>query len=109
LKSDPKPPQRLSREAKTLWRKLTAEYVIDDDAGLLLLATALECFDNMREAQRAVASDGQTVQDRHGQLKEHPAVAIEHKARAHMLLALKSLNLDLEPIKPGPGRPPGGR
>jgi P27 family predicted phage terminase small subunit len=107
LKSNPNPPQNLSREAKAWWRKIVHEYGISDEAGLLLLQTALEAFDRMRGAQSAIAEDGLTVEDRYSQKKAHPAIAIEHGARAHMLLALKALNLDLEPLKDGPGRPGG--
>jgi P27 family predicted phage terminase small subunit len=105
----PNPPPRLSVEARAWWRKLTAEYCIRDEAGLLLLATALESFDRMRQAQAAIKTDGATVKDRFGQIRANPATTIERDSRAGMMAALKALNLDLEPLNDRPGRPSGSR
>lgn len=102
-----KPPKRLSREAQDWWRRLQEEYGIEDEAGRLLLMTAMESFDRMRLAQNAVKRTGATCRDRFGQLKAHPLLTVERDARAQMLAALKALNLDLEPLRDGPGRPPG--
>ena len=104
----PKPPKGLTREACRWWRRLIAEYEIGDEAGLLLLQTALESFDRMREAQAALAKDGLTVADRFGQVKVHPLTVVERDSRGQMLASLRALNLDLEPVQPRPGRP-GGR
>jgi P27 family predicted phage terminase small subunit len=109
LKNFPKPPKRLSTEGKAWWRKLVAEYGIEDQAGLLLLQTALEAFDRMRDAQRVVAAEGMTTTDRFGQIKAHGLLTVERDNRAQMLSALRQLNLDIEPLRDGPGRPPGGR
>ncbi|MFZ1429140.1 MAG: P27 family phage terminase small subunit [Geminicoccaceae bacterium] len=103
-----RPPQRLSAEARKAWRKLADEYGIADDAGLLILNTAFEAFDRMREAQAGIEKEGSTIVDRFGQLKAHPLLPVERDARAAFLSALKSLNLDVEPLNPLPGRPPGG-
>ncbi|MBA2883066.1 P27 family predicted phage terminase small subunit [Desulfosalsimonas propionicica] len=104
----PKTPKTLSREAAGWWRKLQAEYDIADEAGRLLLQTALESFDRMRECQGAIKKDGQVVKDRFGQDKPHPLLSAERDARAQLMQALKALNLDLEVTPhPGPGRPPG--
>ena len=104
--SDPSPPARLSREARAWWRKISTDFDLDD-AGLLILASALECLDTVREAQEQVKRDGITIKDRFGQLKPHPATLVEANAKAGMLRAFKALNLDLEPLHDGPGRPPG--
>lgn len=99
-------PDHLTDDAKDWWNRLQDEYAIDDRAGLLLLQTAMEAFDRMRDAQAAIAQDGLTVPDRFGQLKNHPATTVERDARSQLLTALKALNLDLEPLRDGPGRPP---
>lgn len=104
-----KPPKNLGREAKNLWRKIQADYQISDEAGLLILATGLEAFDRMRQAQDILKAEGMTTLDRFSQPRPHPAAAIERDSRAAMLAALKQLNLDLEPLRDGPGRPPGRR
>lgn len=105
--TDPRAPKALSREARQWWKRLVAEYGIDDQAGLLLLQTALEAFDRMRGAQAKIAEEGETVVDRFDQVKAHPLLSVERDARGQMLVALKQLNLDLEPLRDGLGRPPG--
>ena len=107
-KSTQSAPEALSVEARSWWKRLAKEYDISDEAGLLLLQTALEAFDRMRTAQAAIAEDGVTIKDRWGQVKQHPLLAVERDSRAGMLAAIKSLSLDLEPLHARPGRPPGG-
>lgn len=99
-----KAPSKLSTEAKGWWGRLTTDYGIDDQAGLLLLQTAMESFDRMRQCQAAIERDGPTVEDRFGQVKAHPLSVTERDSRNQMMQALKHLNLDLEPLKE-PGRP----
>ena len=106
--SAPKVPQGLSTSSRALWKRLVDEYGIADEAGLVLLQTALEARDRMRECQRAIGRDGAAVKDRWGQLKPHPLLPTERDSRAAMLAALRQLNLDVEPLNDRPGRP-GGR
>ena len=101
------PPSHLSPEAKRWWRAIFREYSVDDEAGRLLMQTAMEAFDRMRQAQAAIAAEGPAVQDRYGQYREHPCCAVERDSRGQMLTALKAMNLDVEPLRDGPGRPPG--
>ncbi|GMR20200.1 MAG: hypothetical protein BMS9Abin36_0795 [Gammaproteobacteria bacterium] len=101
------PPKSLSTEAAKWWKKLAKEYVLDDEAGLLLLQTAFEAFDRMRQAQKQINKEGLTIKDRFGQDKAHPLCTIERDSRSQMLQALKTLNLDIEPLRDGPGRPGG--
>ena len=68
----------------------------------------MEAFDRMKLAAAEIARDGQTIIDRFEQPKPHPLLATERDSRSQLLMALKSLNLDLEPLRDGPGRP-GGR
>lgn len=103
----PKPPAHLRAAGRDLWRSIREDYHIDDAAALALLATAAEALDRLRAAQEAVEADGELVADRYGQKKLNPALTLEKDARAGFLAALKMLNLDLEPLRDGPGRPPG--
>jgi P27 family predicted phage terminase small subunit len=105
----PRAPSNLSKEAQRLWREIVSEYGITDKAGLLLLATCLEAFCRMREAQAVLTKEGLVITDRFGQHKSHPACVTERDSRSQMLMAMKMLNLDLEPLKDSPGRPPGVR
>lgn len=101
-KSSPKrkAPDGLSDEAKRWWATIIEEYEVDDNAGYLLLATALESFDRMREAQEIIKRDGCVVRDRFQQMRQHPATLVERDAKNMMLRSLKSLNLDIIPASP---------
>jgi P27 family predicted phage terminase small subunit len=99
-------PKKLSAEARRWRKKIIESFELDDDAGMLLLQTAMEAFDEMRRAQNQIAQDGAVVKDRFGQLRQHPAALNLRDSRTAMMRSLKALNLDIE--QPGPiGRPPG--
>ena len=100
-------PAHLSADAKSWWRKIQRDFSIDDPGGLLLLTTALEAFDRMKQAQAAIERDGPTVRGSTKQLVAHPLISVERDARGQMLAAIRQLNLDLEPLRDHPGRPPG--
>ncbi len=100
-------PSHLKKEGAALWRELTSEYGIADAAGLALATTAAECLDRVRAAQAAIAKHGEIVIDRYGAPKLNPACGLEKDARNGLLSAFKALNLDIEPLRDGPGRPAG--
>lgn len=102
----PAPPKHLSPEAAQWWDKINSGWALDDSA-LLLLESGLESFDRMRGAQKILKKEGITTVDRYGQTKQHPATITENNAKMMMLRTLKALNLDLEPLNSGPGRPAG--
>lgn len=108
LPADPAP-SHLTPEAARWWRELVAEYSIADPAGFLLLQTAMEAFDRMQQARRAIAEDGLLSAGSKRQARAHPLLAVERDSQKALLAALKSLNLDLEPLRDRPGRPAGGR
>ncbi len=102
-----KTPSHLKAPGRKFWSDLTREYQINDAAGLTLATTAAECLDRLRAAQAAVEQHGEVVVDRYGAPKLNPALSLEKDARNGMLAALRALNLDLEPLRDGPGRPTG--
>jgi P27 family predicted phage terminase small subunit len=102
-----KAPKHISKEGNSLWNKILNEYCIQDEAGLFILQTAMEAFDRMREAQAIIKAEGLTVLDRFDQKKAHPLTTVERDARSAMMQAMKSLNLECEPLKDRPGRPDG--
>jgi P27 family predicted phage terminase small subunit len=106
-KTRAKPPKGLSAEACKWWESIRVEYDVSDPGGLMILASACEAFDRMRQAQRRLRREGLTSKDRFGQVKANPLTVIERDSRAAMLAALKQLNLDLEPLEQRPGRPAG--
>ena len=101
-------PKHLSKEGKNLWSRLLKEYQIDDQGGLLLLQTAIEAHDRMKECQAIIKRGGLQLPDRFGQMKAHPLTTTERDSRSAMMQAIKSLNLDLEALQDRPGRPTGG-
>jgi len=105
-----KTPKGLSQEAASWYRALAEEFGLEEDAyGRLLLALAMGAHRRMEQAARVVEELGPVVKDNRGRAKANPAVAAERDARAQVLSALKAMQLDVEPPRPGPGRPPGGR
>jgi len=107
-KAGPLPPKGLSVQARRLWRQLSEGFDISDPAGLSLLEVAVRSFDRALEARRILDAEGLIILDRFRQRKMHPAFMIERDSRAMMMRALKALNLDLEPLNAGVGRPAGG-
>lgn len=100
-----KPPDSLRDDGREFFQSVVAEYAIGDPAGLALLARASECVDRIAAAQVAIAEHGELVIDRYGAPKLNPACGLEKDARAGFLAALRALNLDIEPLRDGPGRP----
>jgi phage terminase small subunit len=102
----PEPPKHLTPAAKDWFLLLQREYAIEDAGGLALLTCAAESWDRCTSARQAIEKDGgPIIKDTFGQLKPHPAASIERDARAQFISAIKSLNLDLEPLRDAPGRP----
>src|SRR5215472_6204636 len=97
-------PVTLSPEARAWWKELVEAFEIEDAAGQLLLQTAMEAFDSMREAEQIIKRDGPTIKDRFGQVRLNPAALLLRDSRTALLRSLKALNLDIQ--TPGPiGRP----
>ena len=104
----PKAPAHLSAPAKKWWRALTDTYEFTEPDSVLILETALSCYDRAEAAREMVQKEGAVVKDRFGQLKAHPATVTERDGKMAMLRALKQLGLDVLP--PGSlrvGRPAG--
>lgn len=80
-----------------MWDRITSEYDISDTPGLVLLASALESFDRVKEAQKIIAREGAIVRDRFGQRRQHPATLVERDAKLQMLRAFHALNLEIFP------------
>ena len=102
-----KAPSHLSKEAQGIYKKLSEEYDISDAGGLEILRAGLEAFDRSQAARVLINKVGLVITDRFGAVKPNPLIACERDARAAYLQALKQLQLDLEPLNPTPGRPPG--
>jgi hypothetical protein len=99
--------QHLTPEGKKIFRAIVGEYEIQGTPWHQLARVTAEAYDRAQKAREAIDRDGMTVIDKFGQRKPHPLLAIERDSRAAFLAGLKALNLDLEPLRDGPGRPPG--
>jgi Phage terminase, small subunit len=104
------PPCKLGEEGQSLWNRLQTEYRIDDAAGCELLAQACLAADRAQELHALIAKDGMTIETKIG-MKAHPCLKDELAARAFIVRTLQRLGLNLEVVRPGPGRPSylGGR
>lgn len=98
--------KKLSNQARKLKKSLSKEYDISDEAGVLLLQTAMEAYDEFQDAKAIVDREGLTVRGDRGGIKAHPLLSVIRDSRGQFLMALKHLNLDIEPLK-GIGRPAG--
>ncbi len=98
----PKPPKKLSREAKQWWSKIVAEWSLDDP-GLMLLESAAGGFSTECATRRPCwKKTAPLSSDRFGQLKAHPATLIERDSKGTLLRTMRALNLDLEPLNEKP-------
>ena len=98
---------KIRPEARKESDRLRTEFGIDDAGGEVLLATFEAAYSLEIDCEDQVFREGLTLLDRFGQTKSHPLLSTLRDARAQKLSALKMLNLDVEPLHPGPGRPPG--
>jgi hypothetical protein len=104
-----KPPRALGNHGLSLWVRVTAEYDIEDAAGRELLTLACQALDRAEALREAIDRDGELLHLRTGNMREHPALKHELQARAFVAKMPLRLGLDVEPLRAGPGRPPGTR
>ena len=99
--------KKLSKESEKMKKSFRKQYSISDDYGEVLLQTAGEAKDIMDKAQAQVDVEGLTVAGDRGGIKPHPLLTVIRDSRSQFLMALKALNIDLEPLRDRPGRPSG--
>ena len=85
-------PDHLSDEAKARWADLAELFDLDNAEARLLLQTACEALDRLRDHQRELAADGTVVTDRFDQKKPHPSLVGERDARSSLLMTLRALD-----------------
>lgn len=95
-------PTHLSTESRRWYAEILKDFDLESHHKKLLQAAA-ECWDRAGEARRAIAKDGLTHRDRHGNLRPHPAVTIERDNKTLFARLLRELALDVsEPESPRP-------
>ena len=88
------PPADLEPPEAELWGSIVGQFVIDTDAALELLGTAMRARARMRRCAEQIGRDGETVKDRWGVPRAHPLLVAERGARDSYLAAMRVLNLD---------------
>lgn len=101
----PMAPGSLSSEARALWEKIVTAYEMTEPHTLAILQTALEAFDRMKEAGEIIRRDGIQVMDRFDRYKKNPMIDVERDCRRQFYDGMRMLNLDIDPLRDGPGRP----
>ena len=74
-----------------------------------LLRLCAEAMDRAQQAREILADEGVCFRDDRGNVRAHPAVAIERDARLAVARLLRELDLDLEPPSEPRRRPPALR
>jgi hypothetical protein len=79
---------------------------IQDAGGRELLVLACQQLDRAEALKAQIDQEGEVVQTRNGP-RDHPALRHELQARAFVAKTLLRLGLNVEPLRPVPGRPAG--
>src|SRR5262245_1690231 len=104
--TDDAPPRTLGNHGMNLWNRITSEYEITDAGGRELLVLACQQLDRAEALKVQIDQEGEVVQTRNGP-RDHPALRHELQARAFVAKTLLRLGLNVEPVRPVPGRPAG--
>ena len=97
------PPADLAQTEAALWRRLQTEFELTDAAAVVLLGLLCRNLQLSRECRERIEADGKVLQNG----REHPLLKIQRDADKAAANALKAMQLDVEALRPGPGRPPG--
>ena len=106
LRTAPPPPAYLGATGADLWREIVKVYVFDDRGAYETLAQACSAADRAEACRVQINNDGELIRTKSG-VRDHPLIKHELAARAFVVRTLARLGLDLEPVRDGPGRPPG--
>src|SRR5262245_35269754 len=98
------PPATLREPGRALWRGVMAQYAIVDAGGLEILRQAAHACDRADQYAAIIDAEGPMILTKTG-IREHPLVKHEIAARALVARLIARLGLDLEPLRPQPGRP----
>jgi hypothetical protein len=101
------PPATLGPSGARLWRSIMAQYDIRDAGGLAILEDACASRNNADEMAAVITQEGRMIRTKTG-FKEHPLIRHETAARGLTAKLLRSLGLDVEPLRSSSGRPGRG-
>lgn len=92
-KETPDPPHHLDKPERELWRKVVAQFELDDIA-LALLSNALDAHARARKLRELIDREGSQHKWKGG-YRPHPLLSAERGARQQALAALKKLRASL--------------
>jgi len=101
----PQPPASLGEAGLSLWRSIQGQYGIADSGGVAVLQAACECADRVAEIGATIDAQGLMIPGKTG-MREHPLLRHEVANRALLGRLISRLGLDIEALRPLPGRPP---
>jgi hypothetical protein len=102
----PRPPGSLGEIGTQLWSAVTTNYEFSDAASFMVLYQSCSAVDRAEACRAIIDQDGELLRTKVG-VRSHPLLRDEVANRALACRLLARLGLDLEPIRGGPGRPPG--
>jgi hypothetical protein len=101
----PSIPKGLGDNGQALWRRVTAEYAIDDCGGQEMLYQICSAADMAARLRAQIDKEGVLVKTKSG-VKEHPLIKLEIVNRSFVVRGLARLGLNFEPVRTTMGRPP---
>lgn len=100
-------PAGLGQAGERLWSRIMSQYDIRDEGGRELLFQACTAADRVERLRKIINNDGELIEGKDGgPAREHPLLRHEVAMKSFLTRTLARLNLDMEPTRPGPGRPP---
>jgi phage terminase small subunit len=95
--TDISPVRHLSKRSRALYRRIQSDYELGDHHRRLLQLLC-EALDRADAAQAAINEHGLTCEDRFGQTKPRPEVAIKRDAEVSAARLLREIDLDASTI-----------
>ena len=92
-------PPNLGKEGSAFWLNVLAENEIEDSHDLQRLAMACKCLDDLAIAEGRVIIEGMFIQNRYGNITEHPAVKTVRDTRLLFVKIIREMGLDLVDVK----------
>ncbi len=90
-----KAPTHLRDETRKWFMRVLRDWEMADHH-IRLLTLAAEAWDRCQEARGILAQEGIAIPDRFGQLRQHPAVAVERDSRIGFARLIRELRLDVD-------------
>jgi hypothetical protein len=104
----PKADRALGEHGQALWDQVTNEYLIEDAGGREILLGICQALDRAEALKVVIDRDGPVITTQAGGVRDHPLLRHELQNRAFIAKSLRMLGLDVEPVRPGVGRPSRG-